>query len=441
MNESVYKVRKLRGPVDFEAFVPSSKTVLTRALILSAFSDGQCTFKDVTLSQDTRTMMVALRNLGFSIFYSADIKEMRVKGMKGDIPKKEATIFVGDSATAARFLSCMLAFSEGKYVLNASPLLVARNMKNLISSLRKFGAKVSCLGKEGHFPIRIEGKRPKENKELEFILDITQSTQMASALLMIMPTLGEKAKLTTTGSSREAGIQLTLKMIDLFGKHISNVNNEYFSEEPGSYASGEHHIEPDASVACNFLSLPLMLDGRAAVSGINFNSVQGDMEYLKFLEQLGAKIEYNEDGPTRIVFEDKAVNGEIWFDMENFSDEFAIMAVLSSLRKGTTVIANIAHLRHQECDRIAVMKENLEKCGVECYATDSSLTVVGGNPHGSLIDAHGDHRTAMAFAMLGLVTGDMVLADYEYVGKTFPEFFHEVEKLSPAPIHSNNLPR
>ncbi|MCQ2524060.1 MAG: 3-phosphoshikimate 1-carboxyvinyltransferase [Lachnospiraceae bacterium] len=429
MNESTYKVKRIKGPVDFESVVPSSKTVLTRALILSALSDGLCTLKNVTLSQDTRTMMVALRDLGFSIFFSADMKEMRVRGMKGEIPKKEATLFVGDSATAARFISCLLAFSEGKYVINASPLLVSQNMKNLIVALRKLGAKVTCLGKDGHFPIKIEGKRPKENKEFDFTLDISQNTQLASALLMVLPSLGDKARLTTTGSNRDANILLTLKMIDEFGQHITNVNNEYILDTPGVYTSKEHIIEADVSSACYFLSLPLLIKGSASVLGVNFDSMQGDINYLNFLKDLGATIKSGDDGATIVECNEETFAGEYTVDMENFSDEFAIMAIIASVREGKTTIENVGHLRHQECDRIAVMKENLEKCGIYCMDTSTSLSIIGGMPHGSVIETRGDHRTAMAFTMLGLMTGNMAIADYEYVGKTFSEFFEEVEKI------------
>lgn len=429
MNEPIYRVKKIKGPIEIEAKVPSSKNVLSRVLVLAALSEGQCVFNNVSLSQDTRTMMVALRDLGFSVFFSADMKEMRIKGMKGVIPKKEATLFVGNSATAARFLACMLAFSEGKYTINASPLLVARKMKSTIMSLRKLGAKVTCLGKEGHFPIRIEGKRPKENKELDYTLDITQSTTLASALLMVLPSIGERAKLTTIGSNRDANIQLTLKLIDSFGRHISNVNNEYFIEPNGPYACGIHNVEADVASACYFLTLPMMLKGSASVTGINFNSLQGDIEYLKFLTELGAEISSGNDESTLIECSKDILEGEYKIDMGNFSDEFAIMSVLAATRKGTTTIENVGHLRHQECDRIEVMKENLEKCGIECSSTDSSLTIVGGKPHGCLVNSRGDHRTAMAFTMLGLVTGGMGIADYEYVGKTFAEFFQEVEKI------------
>lgn len=428
MNESIYRVKKIKGPIDINASVPSSKNVLTRALVLAAMSDGMSVFKNVTLSQDTRTMMVALRDLGFSVFFSADMKEMQIRGMKGEIPRKNATLFVGNSATAARFLACMVAFSEGTYVLNASPLLVSRNMKSLVTSLRKLGAKVTCLGKEGHFPIKIEGKMPKEGKDLDFTLDISHSTQIVSSLLLVLPTLECKSKITVLGSNRDANIQLTLKLIEQFGQHISNVNNEYFIDGAGAYTAGTHVIEADTSSACYFLSLPLIMGGSASVADVNFDTVQGDINFINYLSDLGANIASFGGEATKVSC-DKTVDGEYKVDMGNFSDEFSIMAVIAAIRNGKTIIENIGHLRHQECDRVNVMKENLEKCGIACKATDSTLTIDGGKPHGCLVDSHGDHRTAMAFTMLGLLTGDMAIADYEYVGKTFGEFFEEVERI------------
>lgn len=428
MDNSVYKVNKWKKEVDLTADVPSSKSVLARALVLSALSDGKCTLNNVVLSQDTRTMLVALRDLGFSVFFSAGMKQVRIQGMNGEIPKKEATIYVGNSGTAARFLVGMLALTDGTYTVNASQQMMARPMKELIVILRKLGAKISCPGKEGHFPIKIEGKRPKENKDIDVVVDVTRSTQFVSSLLMVLPLMNCNSKITTVGSFRDAYIKMTVKMVERFGQSIECVNNEYRITGNGHYTSSVFDIEPDVSSACYFYTLPMLFKGKAKVNKVTGESVQGDMDFLKLLESLGAKLTEDEDGGLVLSYDKELPEGDLSFDMENFSDQTATLAILSAIRKGSTTISGIGHIRHQECDRISVIRENLENCGIKCIEFDDSMTIIGGKPHGATINPHGDHRMAMAFTILGLLTGDMIITDYECVGKTFAEFFEEIEK-------------
>lgn len=429
MEETVYKVKKINGPVDIDAKVPSSKSVLARALILGALSDGKCTLNNVVLSQDTRTMMVALRDLGFSVFFSAGLKQIRIQGMNGEIPNKNATIFVGNSGTAARFLTGMLAFSDGTYVVNASPQMEARPMKELIQILRKLGVKITCLKKDGHFPIKIEGKKPKDNKDIEVVIDITRSTQFVSSLLMILPIMNCNSKVITVGSSRDAYIQMTNKMIDRFGLHVSSVAGEYHIEGGGKYNSGVYEIEPDVSSACYFYAMAMLHSGRAHVEGVGLSSVQGDLEFVKLLQDLGAEITEDENRDIVLTYDGKKITGDRVIDMVNYSDQAATLSVIAATIDGVTTIDNVAHIRHQECDRIAVIKENLNKCGIECEEYESGMRIKGATAHGGNINPHNDHRMAMSFSILGSLTGDSVIEDYECVEKTFAEFYEELEKV------------
>ena len=104
------------------------------------------------------------------------------------IPKKEAEIHVGSAGTAARFLTAMLALSEGVYTIQASEQMKRGPMRPLFEALEQLGAEFTYLEKKGFLPVRVRGKRGGFK---EASLDISRSTQFLSALLMMAPVLGE----------------------------------------------------------------------------------------------------------------------------------------------------------------------------------------------------------------------------------------------------------
>ena len=75
------------------------------------------------------------------------------------------------------------------------------------------------------------------------------------------------------------------------------------------------------------------------------------------------------------------------------------------------------------------MREGLSSTGI-CTAEEKNvLTVTGGKPIGAEIDSHNDHRIAMAFSLLGMVTGETVIGQAECVNKTYPEFWEVLSGL------------
>lgn len=140
--------------------------------------------KGVLFSEDSRCFLSSLESLGFSVEIREEEKEVIVGGCGGVIPKKEAEIHVGSAGTAARFLTAMLALSEGVYTIQASEQMKRRPMRPLFEALEQLGAEFTYLEKKGFLPVRVRGKRGGFK---EASLDISRSTQFLSALLMMAP--------------------------------------------------------------------------------------------------------------------------------------------------------------------------------------------------------------------------------------------------------------
>lgn len=82
------------------------------------------------------------------------------------------------------------------------------------------------------------------------------------------------------------------------------------------------------------------------------------------------------------------------------------------------------------------MKEGLKKMGIVTRESEDSLTIRGGELRNAIIDPHRDHRIAMAFAVLGLCTGEIKIVDAECVGKSYPSFWEDLRSLGAEVIAS-----
>ncbi len=115
-------------------------------------------------------------------------------------------------------------------------------------------------------------------------------------------------------------------------------------------------------------------------------------------------------------------------DMSNLPDLVPPIAIAAAFAKGTSRFTHIGHLRHKECDRLAVMACELNKMGAAARCDEDSLIIEGTkNIHGADIDPHNDHRIAMSFAIAGLVTGGQIIENEKCVAKSFPDFWEKFE--------------
>ena len=80
-------------------------------------------------------------------------------------------------------------------------------------------------------------------------------------------------------------------------------------------------------------------------------------------------------------------------------------------------------LRHKESDRIAVMAAGLTALGIEVEVYPDGIAIEGGQLRGGEIDAHGDHRIAMAFAIAALrADGPITIRNAANIATSFPSF-------------------
>ena len=102
----------------------------------------------------------------------------------------------------------------------------------------------------------------------------------------------------------------------------------------------------------------------------------------------------------------------------------------AAFAEGQTELSGAAELRVKESDRILAMEDGLKRMGIEVMSQPDGMTVHGGQPQGALVESFTDHRIAMAMAIAGIATKEvMTVRDCANVDTSFPGFVDLLQQL------------
>ncbi len=395
-----YEVKNIYGKIKNPAvFVeaPGSKSITARALLLATLAEGESTLFGAQFSDDCAAFSECIKQLGVKCSVSGTT--VKISGCGGILPKKSAKIYVGSAGTAARFLTALLAFSDGEYEVEASEQMSKRPMAPLVNALNEAGAEVTY---SGSFPIKIKGTRRPESP---VTVDVTQSSQFLSALLMTGVCAKTPLKIRPVGDHGGEYVKMTLDMMWSFGVDVKYADGVYTVS--GGYTGKRYEIEPDLSAACYFYAMNRILGSEISVKGVMPHSMQGDGKFIEILKTFdGGKL-----------------------DMSAFSDQALTLAAIAPYLKNPTEICGVKHIRAQECDRIRAICENLRAMGVRVEEREDGVKIYPSEPHAAKINTFGDHRVAMAFSVTGLRTDGIVIQNAEVCSKTFKDYFTVLERI------------
>ena len=421
-----YEVKPIHTPVNSIITVPGSKSMTNRALLMAAIANGTTLLKGVLFSDDSRYFLKCLTSLGFQVEIREALKEVTIYGLGGKIPVSTGEIYVGSAGTAARFLTAILALSDGTYRIDASKQMKARPMKPLFDGLTQMGAEFKYLEQEGFLPVEVRGA---SHPVTEVSIDISKSTQFLSALLMIAPMLGQELKIKIISEKKDgAYIRITRKMMEEFGCRVDFTGDTYTIEKNQSYHGGTYQIEPDVSAACYFYGAAALTGGTVTVRNVHYSSMQGDMKFLEVLLQLGCQAEDTEEGITLKGPAGGSYPG-INVDMNDFSDQTMTLAALAVFATSKTHITGIGHIRLQESDRLHAIAVELGKMGILTEEMEDEIIIFPGSPKPTLVETYEDHRIAMSMALIGIRAEGIVIKDPSCCRKTFENYFSVLEQL------------
>ena len=384
-----YAIEPLTKPPNCTITVPGSKSITNRALILAALSDKKCTLRGALWADDTQVMVDSLQKLGFDVEVSPDPSEecnctITVVGRDGEIPAKEAELYVGNAGTAARFLTAFVCLGHGEYRIDGDARMRERPMRHLFDALR--GLKVDVDAEHDRLPARIRARGLRGGK---VNIAMTASTQFASAMALI---------------SRHAKLELSFHRWEKEKKgYIAMTENVMRT------FSADYLIEPDLSSASYLVASGWIMGGRVEIAGWPVRSVQIDGEFQKFLP------------PPESVSR-----------LKDLGDSVMTLAICALFGKQPMKVVDAGRMREQESDRIQALVTELQRVGARAEGREDRFAVWPAQPgqlHGADIETYNDHRMAMCFAVLGLKVPGIRIKNPGCVSKTFPNFFEKLEQL------------
>ena len=427
----IYQVKKVTAPVNWETDVPGSKSITNRALLLAALCRERVRLQGVLFSDDSRHFLSSLQSLGYDVQIDEPACVVEVEGHGGSLPVPFGEIHVGSAGTAARFLTAMLGVAEGTFVIQASEQMKKRPMKPLFEALLSLGATVEWLGEIWHLPVRITGagahiKSLSEQAVLD--LDISESTQFLSAFLLIAPLFPHGLRIHITSKKTDGSyIRITRRMMEEFGVEAVFDGCDYIVQAADGYQCSVYQIEPDVSGACYFYAAAAMTGGTAKVHHVHWNSMQGDMKFMKLLEQMGCSLTEESDG-IRLTGPSEGLHG-IESDMNDFSDQALTLAAIAPYASSEVKITHIGHIRGQECDRLHAIVTNLKHAGIACEEGEDWVCIHPGKPQPCQIETFDDHRVAMAFTVMGLGCDGIEILNPGCCRKTFENYYEVLDRL------------
>jgi 3-phosphoshikimate 1-carboxyvinyltransferase len=425
-------ITPLAKPPSATVTVPGSKSITNRALVLAALCSrfGGCVLTGALHSEDTEVMSDSLRKLGFRVDADWPHSAVTVHRNESDriIPAESADLFVGNSGTSMRFLTAMVSLGQGRYRLDGIPRMRERPIRDLLDALRQLEIEAVSEANNGCPPVVIDSRGWPRGVTQMLTIRSGTSSQFLSGMLMAAAFAPIDTWIKIAGELvSEPYVEMTVRMLNNWHRSIISyttgefeVQQDTLHRAPTSYA-----IEPDASAASYFWAAAALTGGRVTVSGLNRNSLQGDVRFVDVLAQMGCRVEECDAG---ITVHGGTLRG-VDVDMNDISDTVMTLGAVALFADGPTTIRNVGHIRHKETDRIAALATELRKLGAEVEERPDGLTITPRPLSGCPVDTYNDHRMAMSLALVGLKVPGVVIRNPGCVAKTYPGFWQDLAAL------------
>ena len=466
------------GPVEGVIRPPGSKSLTNRALICAAFAKGRSELTGALQSEDTKVMIDALRSIGVGIDISDGGKTLVVDGQRTERQRTErqraetqaaeqqATVqaddsgklqelYVANSGTTVRFLAAALSAAGGQYRLVGVERMHQRPIGDLVDALQMVvDGHIQAISPRGCPPVEIRCNGWKGNK-----LEVggSVSSQYLSGLMMAAPLVSQADDSSESGQGKallkalstqilvsgelvsRPYVDMTAKVMQSFGANLSLKDEGLLSEpalvvevEGGGYSPTPYEIEPDASAASYFWAAAAITGGKVTVQGLSRGAMQGDVGFCEVLEKMGCQVQYDDHF---ICVQGHPLQG-VDVDMNEISDTVQTLAVVALFASGPTRVRGVAHNRFKETDRIGDLARELQKLGATVEEHEDGLTIhpidqsqESPADQKVVIETYHDHRMAMSLSLAGLRIPGVQIVNPACTGKTYPEFFADLESL------------
>ncbi len=388
----------------------TSKSISNRALIIHALTNNKCALKNLSISDDTNSLVQLLQKLSSN--------------------EKQMTLDVGPAGTVMRFLLTFCCLTGKEVILTGSKRMLERPMGNLINALRKTGANIACMEKEGFAPVKI---LPSKIHGGKIVLEAGISSQFITSLLLCAPYFEHGIEINLVGKKVSTSyVDMTINVMKHFGVDVLKENNTLVVKK-GNYKPKEFTVEGDWSSASYFYSLAaLSQKAEIELSGIYLDSIQGDSAMAMIASNFGVTSTRTATG---IILKktDDEIKKTFAFDFLLCPDiAQTVIPMVCAKRMEHGYFNGLSTLKLKETDRVFAIKNELKKFNVHFSdSKDDEITLNAANfaSYKGLIHTYDDHRMAMGFAPLAQVTGELIIENEATVKKSYVRYWDDLKTL------------
>lgn len=403
----------LKGTVN----VPSSKSLCHRAIIAACLANGKSIIRNVTYSNDILATIEGMKALGATINRYDEYLEI----IGSNVKRINKVIDANESGSTLRFLIPIATTINEDVTFVGKNNLPNRPLDVYFDIFNEQGIKYEYQDK--YLPLTISGALHPGVYNVRG--DV--SSQFITGLLYALPLLnGESVINITTPLESKGYIDLTLDVLKKFGIIIEKSKKGYRIPGNQEYKPFDYTVEGDFSQAAFYLVAD-MLGSEVSLKQMKLNSLQGDKKILNDIMDFGGLIYYDNE----LLSCKRRENKRARINFSQSPDLGPILSVLAALSKGKSKFVDVKRLRIKECDRVSAMEEELTKLGANVSSSYDKMKFVGVDSlHGAVVDAHKDHRIAMALAIAGTICdSDVTILNAECVSKSYPNFFEDFVSL------------
>lgn len=423
-----HAVRGLNGSIT----VPGDKSISHRALMLASQALGTTRVHGLLEGEDVLSTAEALRHCGISIERSQG-GTWTIKGAGiGGLHEPADVLDMGNAGTAARLLMGLLAPYPYTTHFTGDDSLKKRPMQRVIGPLSQMGAQFMARD-GGRLPLAMQGTA--NSIPITYTLPVASAQVKSAILLAGLNTMG-----ITTVVEPEATRDHTEKMLRFFGIAIDSktdangaVTVSLRGQQSQTPQDREFHVPADPSSAAFPIVAALIVPGSSVtITNVCLNPLRTGL--IDTLLEMGGDI---------TIANRRSVGGEEVGDITarysalrevtvpahrapSMIDEYPILAMAAACATGKTVMQGVEELRVKESNRLSAIIEGLRACGVDAIEEGDNLIVYGlghGPKGGATITTHYDHRIAMSFLVLGMVSEQSITADdCRAIATSFPNF-------------------
>ena len=410
-------LRAAVSSIEGEVRAPPSKSYTHRALIASLVAGGRSRIINPLDSSDTRATASMLESLGARVEWGNNIAEVESEGPRWTSPgincRESGTTLRLGLGTASLLDKPVLLYGEGR--------LHKRPVKPLLQALAGLGA--SYVDSGGYPPVAIRGPiAPGQT-----IVDAWESSQYVSSLLLAASRYDSESVVYVKNPTSKGYIDVTVKVIEAYGGSVERIGYREFRVR-GPLAPREYMVPGDWSSGASILAVASAAGGRVRVTSLEYPDPQPDSRIVDILREMGVKVSIGD----MWVEVDGAPRDGIRIDLDESPDLAPVVAALAAVSCGESYICRVNRLRLKESDRVETILGLLRDAGVGAEYSRGCIRVSGscGRLRPGLLDSRGDHRIAMAAAVLAAGSrGEVVVRGWRAVDKSYPGFWDDLRRL------------